>query len=38
MNGGALRVATWNVHGMRAGVDEIARVIRAEQVDIVALQ
>lgn len=38
MNGGALRVATWNVHGMRAGVEEIARVIRAEQVDIVALQ
>jgi endonuclease/exonuclease/phosphatase family metal-dependent hydrolase len=38
VNGGALRVATWNVHGMRAGVEEIARVIRAEQVDIVALQ
>ncbi|HET6790931.1 MAG TPA: endonuclease/exonuclease/phosphatase family protein [Actinomycetota bacterium] len=38
MNGGALRVATWNVHGMRAGVEEIARVIRAEQVDIVAMQ
>ena len=38
MNGGAFRVATWNVHGMRAGVEEIARVIRAEQVDIVAMQ
>ena len=38
MNGGTLRVATWNVHGMRAGVDEIARVIRAEQIDIVMLQ
>jgi endonuclease/exonuclease/phosphatase family metal-dependent hydrolase len=38
VNGGTLRVATWNVHGMRAGVDEIARVIQAEQIDIVALQ
>ncbi|HEX4941460.1 MAG TPA: endonuclease/exonuclease/phosphatase family protein [Actinomycetota bacterium] len=38
MNGGTLRVATWNVHGMRAGVDEIARVIRAERIDIVLLQ
>ncbi len=38
MNRDTLRVATWNVHGMRAGVDEIARVIRAEHVDIVALQ
>ena len=38
MNGGTLRVATWNVHGMRAGVDEIARVIEAERIDILALQ
>lgn len=38
MNGGTLRVATWNVHGMRAGVDEIARVIGAERIDIVVLQ
>jgi endonuclease/exonuclease/phosphatase family metal-dependent hydrolase len=38
VNGGTLRVGTWNVHGMRTGVEEIARVIRAEQVDIVALQ
>lgn len=38
MNGGTLRVATWNVHGMRAGVEEIARVIQAEGVDIVLVQ
>jgi endonuclease/exonuclease/phosphatase family metal-dependent hydrolase len=38
VNRDTLRVATWNVHGMRAGVDEIARVIRAEHVDIAALQ
>jgi endonuclease/exonuclease/phosphatase family metal-dependent hydrolase len=38
VNGGTLRVATWNVHGMRAGADEIARVIQAEQIDIVMLQ
>ena len=38
MNGGTLRVATWNVHGMRAGEDEIARVIRAERIDIAVLQ
>jgi endonuclease/exonuclease/phosphatase family metal-dependent hydrolase len=38
VNGDTLRVGTWNVHGMRAGVDEIAHVIRAEQTDIVLLQ
>ena len=38
MNDGALRVATWNVHGMRGGVEEIAAVIRAEQIDIVMVQ
>jgi endonuclease/exonuclease/phosphatase family metal-dependent hydrolase len=38
VNGATLRVATWNVHGMRAGVTEIARVIHADEVDIVMLQ
>jgi endonuclease/exonuclease/phosphatase family metal-dependent hydrolase len=38
VNADTLRVGTWNVHGMRAGVDEIARVIQAERIDIVALQ
>jgi endonuclease/exonuclease/phosphatase family metal-dependent hydrolase len=38
VKGNTLRVATWNVHGMRAGVDEIARVIEAERIDILALQ
>jgi endonuclease/exonuclease/phosphatase family metal-dependent hydrolase len=38
VNGGTLRVATWNVHGMRAGEDEIARVIGTERIDIAMLQ
>ena len=38
MKDGTLRVATWNVHGMRGGVEEIAAVIRAEQIDIVMVQ
>lgn len=38
MNGGTLRVATWNVHGLRGGVEEIAGVLRAERIDIVLLQ
>jgi endonuclease/exonuclease/phosphatase family metal-dependent hydrolase len=38
VNGDTLRVATWNVHGMRAGVAEIARPIHADEVDIVMLQ
>jgi endonuclease/exonuclease/phosphatase family metal-dependent hydrolase len=33
-----LRVATWNVHGLRAGVDAVARVVRGERVDILMLQ
>jgi endonuclease/exonuclease/phosphatase family metal-dependent hydrolase len=33
-----LRVATWNVHGSRRGVEEIARVIRAEAIDILLIQ
>jgi endonuclease/exonuclease/phosphatase family metal-dependent hydrolase len=38
MNGGILRVATWNVHEMRGGVSEIARVIHTAGVDIALLQ
>ena len=33
-----IRVATWNVHGLRAGAEAVARVIRDEAVDIVLLQ
>ncbi|MBA3737159.1 MAG: endonuclease/exonuclease/phosphatase family protein, partial [Actinobacteria bacterium] len=33
-----LRVATWNVHGLRAGVEAVARVVRGERVDILLLQ
>jgi endonuclease/exonuclease/phosphatase family metal-dependent hydrolase len=38
VTGERLRVATWNVHGMRAGVQEIVRVIKADEVDIAMLQ
>jgi endonuclease/exonuclease/phosphatase family metal-dependent hydrolase len=33
-----IRVATWNVHGLRAGEEAVARVIRDEAVDILLLQ
>jgi endonuclease/exonuclease/phosphatase family metal-dependent hydrolase len=33
-----LRVATWNVHGLRAGVEAAARLVRGERVDILMLQ
>lgn len=33
-----IRVATWNVHGLRAGAAAVARVIRDEAVDILLLQ
>jgi endonuclease/exonuclease/phosphatase family metal-dependent hydrolase len=33
-----IRVATWNVHGLRAGAEAVARVIRDEAVDVLLLQ
>jgi endonuclease/exonuclease/phosphatase family metal-dependent hydrolase len=33
-----IRVATWNVHGLRAGAKAVARVVRDEAVDILLLQ
>jgi len=33
-----LRIATWNVHGLRAGVDAVAQVVRSEGVDILLIQ
>lgn len=33
-----IRVATWNVHGLRAGVEAVARVVRGERVDVLMLQ
>ena len=33
-----LRVATWNVHGLRGGVRAIASAIRAEEVDVALIQ
>jgi endonuclease/exonuclease/phosphatase family metal-dependent hydrolase len=33
-----LRVATWNVHGLRADLKAIAAVIRGEELDVVLLQ
>jgi endonuclease/exonuclease/phosphatase family metal-dependent hydrolase len=35
---GILRVATWNVHGLRGGVGAVARAVRDEAVDILLLQ
>jgi endonuclease/exonuclease/phosphatase family metal-dependent hydrolase len=34
----ALRVATWNVHGLRGGVEAVASSIGAEELDVVFLQ
>jgi endonuclease/exonuclease/phosphatase family metal-dependent hydrolase len=33
-----IRVATWNVHGLRGGVREIASVVHTEEVDVLLLQ
>ena len=38
MSTGILRVATWNVHGLRAGVAPVARVVREQAVDVLLLQ
>ncbi|WP_298991713.1 endonuclease/exonuclease/phosphatase family protein [uncultured Pseudokineococcus sp.] len=35
---GVLRVLTWNVHGLRAGTDAVAEVLRAAACDAVLLQ
>jgi endonuclease/exonuclease/phosphatase family metal-dependent hydrolase len=34
----SVRVATWNVHGLRAGVDVVAAAIEAEAPDVLLLQ
>jgi endonuclease/exonuclease/phosphatase family metal-dependent hydrolase len=33
-----IRVATWNVHGLRGGVHKVAGVVRDEAVDVLLLQ
>jgi endonuclease/exonuclease/phosphatase family metal-dependent hydrolase len=33
-----IRVGTWNLHGLRAGVEVVARVVRAEAPDILLVQ
>jgi endonuclease/exonuclease/phosphatase family metal-dependent hydrolase len=33
-----IRVATWNVHGLRVGVETVAKVVRGERVDVLLLQ
>jgi endonuclease/exonuclease/phosphatase family metal-dependent hydrolase len=33
-----LRVATWNVHGLRGGVTAAAHVVRSEELDVLLLQ
>ncbi|HET9673094.1 MAG TPA: endonuclease/exonuclease/phosphatase family protein [Actinomycetota bacterium] len=34
----ALRIATWNVHGLRAGIETVAAVVRAEAPDVLLVQ
>jgi endonuclease/exonuclease/phosphatase family metal-dependent hydrolase len=38
VNERTLRVATWNVHGLRGGVGAVASAIRAEELDVVLIQ
>jgi endonuclease/exonuclease/phosphatase family metal-dependent hydrolase len=38
VSAGEIRVATWNVHGLRGGVDAVAGAVRHEAVDILLLQ
>ena len=33
-----VRAATWNVHGLRAGVDAVLRIVRAEELDLLLVQ
>lgn len=34
----AVRVATWNVHGLRVGVAAVLRVVRGEELDLLLVQ
>jgi endonuclease/exonuclease/phosphatase family metal-dependent hydrolase len=34
----SLRIATWNVRGLRGGIKEIARVVHTEEIDILLMQ
>ena len=38
MNDGTLRVATWNVHGMRGGTRAVAAAVREQDADVLLLQ
>lgn len=38
MSARTIRVATWNVHGLRAGAEAVAGVVRDEAIDILLLQ
>lgn len=38
MSARVIRVATWNIHGLRGGVDAVAAVVRGEAVDVLLLQ
>ena len=38
MSDDTLRVATWNIHGLRGGVTAAAEVIRSEEPDVLLLQ
>ena len=34
----AIRAATWNLHGLRAGVEAVAEAIRAQAIDVLMVQ
>ena len=38
MSATVIRIAAWNVHGLRGGVEAVARVVRDEAVDVLLLQ
>jgi endonuclease/exonuclease/phosphatase family metal-dependent hydrolase len=38
MTSRTLRVATWNLHGLRGGIEQIAWVIHTEEIDVLLLQ
>lgn len=38
MNAPTIRVATWNVHGMRAGAPAVASIVREHELDVLLLQ
>ena len=38
MTSRSLRIATWNVHGLQAGVEAVASAVRAQELDVLMVQ